>query len=136
MMATSNSLAGALNLLVVSQSNTNLAFHNWVVPISLVNVFDSNINHSLHNLSTSHLTLDVLLEKFKEIFSPELRLVKGIKVHLTCMKDTVPKFFKACFVPYAYKEKNDKEIDQFVADSILEHVKTSDWAALIVPVFK
>lgn len=57
-----------------------------------------------------------------------------MKVHVTCKKNEVLKFFKARSVPT--RKKINKEIDCLLADGILEPVKTSDWAAPIVPVLK
>lgn len=45
-----------------------------------------HMDHSLHKVSMSQFILDGLLEKLKEIFLPELWLVKGVKAYLTCKK--------------------------------------------------
>lgn len=77
----------------------------------------------MHNVSTSQLTLDGLLEKIKEVFSPELRLVKEVKINLICKEDTFPELFKVSFAPYAYKERIGKKIDRLIADGTLEAAK-------------
>lgn len=47
-----------------------------------------------------------------------------------------PKFFKASTIPYALKDKVDKEILHLIEEGILEPVKTAESAALIIPVLK
>lgn len=52
------------------------------------------MNHSFHKVSMNQFRLHGILEKFKS-FSPELGLVKEVKVHLICKKDVIPKISTA-----------------------------------------
>ncbi|KAG8180416.1 hypothetical protein JTE90_022765 [Oedothorax gibbosus] len=62
--------------------------------------------------------------------------ISDVKVHLSLKPDAVPKFFKARPVPYALRKKVDEELDRLLEKGIIEPVKTSVWAAPVVPVLK
>ena len=125
-----------LPLLVVNEGTTNLAGRNWIYPLQLMSVFDKNNGcHAIENI-TAKETVQSLLEEFKELFSPDLGVLKDVKVHLAKKKDAVPKFFKARPVPYALLQKVDEELTRLVEQGILEPVKTAESAAPIVPVLK
>ena len=73
---------------------------------------------------------------FPDVFSGKLgKYVKG-----TCsfqvQSGAKPVFCKARPVPYAIKEKIEKELDRLEKEGIVEFVSKSDWATPIVPVFK
>lgn len=48
----------------------------------------------------------------------------------------MPKYYKARPLPYALKEKIEKELERLQRESQLEPVEFSEWAAPIVPVLK
>ena len=68
----------------------------------------------------------------KAVFNDEL----GLEVSIPIDTNVTPKFFKACAVPYALKEKIDKELDRSVNEGIFKHITHSRWATPIVPVPK
>ena len=45
-------------------------------------------------------------------------------------------FHKPRAIPYALKTKTEKELDRFIQQGVIEPIKFSEWAALIVPVLK
>ena len=47
-----------------------------------------------------------------------------------------PKFCKARPVPYAYRDKVEKEIERLVSLGIMEPIQNAEWAAPIVSVLK
>ena len=73
--------------------------------------------------------------RFPEVFSTDLAELKALKVNIP-IGNTQPKFHKARNVPYAMKEKVNKELDRLVEEKIIEPVQYSMWAAPIVPVLK
>ena len=47
-----------------------------------------------------------------------------------------PRFYKARPLPYAMKEKSERELDRLQKAGVITPVEFSDWAAPIVPVVK
>lgn len=81
-------------------------------------------------------SLREVLEKHSKIFDGELGCMKDITVKLTLKPGSTPKCLKARPVPCAIKPKVEAELDRLVKSGVLEQVRTSDWAAPIVPVMK
>ncbi|CAK1588892.1 unnamed protein product [Parnassius mnemosyne] len=77
-----------------------------------------------------------LCSRFPNVFSSKLGSFNKYTVDLHLKPDAKPIFFKARPVPYALKEKIDKEIDRLLALGILKPVEHSDTASPIVPVLK
>lgn len=94
------------------------------------------MSHSFNNVNTNKLTLVGFFEKSKEVFSLELGIVKGVKFYLICKTVTVSMFSTAHSVAPVYLQKIDWEINLLITNNILEPVKTSVWADLIVPLPK
>ena len=70
------------------------------------------------------------------MFDGKLGELKGHEAHVQLMPDATPRFFKARPVPYALKDKIEKELDRLVKQGVYNHVTYSEWAAPIVPVVK
>ena len=89
--------------------------------------------HKLFNLEEKGYKK--VTNRFPEVFSTDLGELKAPKVNIP-IGNTQPKFHKARNVPYAMKEKVNKELDRLVEEKIIEPVQYSKWAAPIVPVLK
>ncbi|CAC5379673.1 unnamed protein product [Mytilus coruscus] len=75
--------------------------------------------------------LQDLLRKYPQVFKEGLGTLKGTKARIYVDKDATPKYFKARPVPYALKEKIEKELDRLEKGGNIEKVEFSEWAALI-----
>ena len=62
--------------------------------------------------------------------------MKGIEVELQTKPSAKPRFLKPRSVPYILKQKVEKELLRLESLGIISPVKTSKWAAPIVPVMK
>ena len=51
-----------------------------------------------------------LLEEFAEVFHDELGVLKDIKATVTVHESATPQFHKACLVPFALKDKVEKQL--------------------------
>ncbi|CAC5366945.1 unnamed protein product [Mytilus coruscus] len=80
--------------------------------------------------------LQDLLRKYPRVFKEGLGTLKGTKARMYVDKDATPKYFKARPVPYALKEKIERELDSLEKGGNIEKVEFSEWAAPIVPMIK
>ncbi|KAL0268628.1 UNVERIFIED_CONTAM: hypothetical protein PYX00_010487 [Menopon gallinae] len=81
-------------------------------------------------------SVEDVTSKFPEVFSDKLGKCKDVKLTLHLREGSTPKYCQARPVPYAIKEKIEKEIDRLVEEGILSPVESSEWATPIVPVLK
>ena len=58
----------------------------------------------------------------------------GFEAKINVDSQAKPKFCKARPVPYAYRDKVEKEIERLVSLGIMEPIQNSEWAAPIVSV--
>ena len=84
----------------------------------------------------SKTNLDELLREFEDIFSSELGTMKNEKAKIYLKPNSIPKFLRACPVPYPLKNKIELEIERMVKNNILEPVDVSEWATTTEPVIK
>ena len=81
-------------------------------------------------------SLENVLTKYEMVFNEGLGTVLGYEAKLVMKENAVPRFCKARPMPYAIKEKIEKELNKLVQEGILQPVELSEWAAPIVPVVK
>ena len=62
--------------------------------------------------------------------------LQGIQAKIHVDKNVRPRFEKAKTVPFAIREKVEKELERLQALVVIQPVRFSDWAAPIVPVMK
>ena len=80
--------------------------------------------------------LNQLLKKYPEVFEEGLGTFKAIKAKIVVEGNACPKYRKATPVPYAIKEKIEKELKRLEDEGTIEQLTFSDWAAPIVPKVK
>ena len=71
-----------------------------------------------------------------EIFDPGLGLAKGIEACLVLKDDAKPVMLKARTIPYALKEKVEKQLDAMEEAGILTKIDDCEWGTPVVPVKK
>ena len=96
-----------------------------------LNISNLNINSTVNKVNNN-----VLVEEFSELFSEGLGCMKGRTFAIETDPSVAPKFCKARTVPYALRDKVNKELDRLVSEGIIEPVNHSKWAAPMVPVLK
>ena len=77
-----------------------------------------------------------VVDRFKDAFKEELGHIKGHKAKIQLKPDAISQYFRARNVPYALKDRVEKELDRLENEGVIERVSSSDWAAPIVPVVK
>ena len=119
-----------LPLLVVAGNGPSLLGRDWLLQIRLD-------WQSLNNLQPATPTnLETVLSRHTEGFREELGLVKGVAAKLHVDPKIPPRFCKPRTVPFALRDKVNKELERLEKAGVIEPVQFSDWAAPIVPVLK
>ena len=121
-----------LDLFVVKKDSPSLFGRAWLKHIKL----DWNSRKFLQTGKSTEDNVQELLQKYSQIFTAESGKVKGMKASLTLKENAQPKFCKARPVPYALKERVEKELDRLESEGIIQKVDHSDWATPIVAVPK
>ena len=121
-----------LDLFVVKKDSPSLFGRAWLKHIKL----DWNSIKFLQTGKSTDDDVQELLQKYNQIFTAESGKVKGMKASLTLKENAQPKFCKARPVPYALKERVEKELDRLESEGIIQKVDHSDWATPIVAVPK
>ena len=117
-----------LPLVVVNGEGPSLFGRDWMMKIQL----DWKKIYTV----ADNTDLMKLLDRYRSLFEPGLGQLKDYKAKIQVDPQAKPRFCKARSVPYAMKDKIDKELDQLEKDGIIEKVQYADWAAPIVPVLK
>ena len=81
-------------------------------------------------------TLQEILQKHSEVFKEGLGELKGVAAKIHVDKNVLPEFHRANRVPFAMREKVERELHRLLSLGVIEPVEFSDWAAPSVPVLK
>ena len=73
--------------------------------------------------------VEAILDTHKNVFKDGLGKINTFEA-------MIPKFCKACSVPFALKAAIERELDRLESEGILEKASYSEWAAPVVPVPK
>ena len=120
-----------LGLLVIGGNGPSLLGRDWIGKFR----FSSCLNRGIFHTSSQN-TLQEILGKHKELFKDELGLLKGTLVKIHVNETATPLFFKPRAVPYAVREKVEKELERLEKLGVIEAIQFSEWAAPVVPVVK
>ena len=118
-----------LPLYVVKGAGQSLFGRNWLKAIRP----EWESIHSMNNQVPPELA--EVLKEHKEVVEG-LGKLKGHKAKIFVDPSVKPRFCPARQLPYAVREKVEKELDRLQAEGIIEPVQFADWAAPVVPVMK
>ena len=76
--------------------------------------------------------IDDITKEFSELFKNELGTVQFCKAHIELRPGATPKFYKPRPVPFALKEKVEKDLQRLQDLGVIEPIMRSDWAAPLV----
>ena len=85
---------------------------------------------------TENAKLESLLNSYQEVFKDELGCMRDFKVNIKLKQNAKPHFLKARPVPYAIKNRIERELDRLVSSGVYQACNYSTWATPIVPVVK
>ena len=100
-----------LELLIVPSDGPSLLGRDWLRCLKL----DWT---GIHHLNCSD-TLQAVLDSHSNVFDSSLGLVQGITAKINVDPTATPKFFKARPVPYALRDKVDKELDHLEKEGVI-----------------
>ena len=123
--------SGVFPLVVVDSDGPPLLGRNWLNKIRL--------NwHEIFAVSETESVLSVssVLNRHQAVFKPGLGTIKGHKADIMVKHGVSPVFRKARPVPYAVKEKVDREIERLQLEGVIKKVESCEWASPIVCVPK
>ena len=89
----------------------------------------------VHQLRTN-VQLQTVLDRHKEVFEDQLGCIEGVKAKLHLKSDVKPKFLRARNLPFALREKVERELERLVEAGVITPVQHAEWATPIVPVMK
>lgn len=117
-----------LPLFITTGPSPTLLGRNWFRALGL----------TFEGLETVNKLTDVgtLISQFSGVFEEGLGTFRGISAKILVPADAPPKFCKPRPLPFALRDGVTQELNRLQREGIIEPVKTSDWAAPIVPVLK
>ncbi|XP_045451587.1 uncharacterized protein K02A2.6-like [Melitaea cinxia] len=127
-----------VELFVIEGGTTSLLGRQWLsefyIKIPLYkHIENMNVINGENNLNHS---INVLLDRFKELFSEGLGRFTGGKAQLRVREGATPVFCRARPVPYALRERVEAELAGMLRAGVIEPVDSADWATPLVPVRK
>ena len=124
-----------LDLCVVKNKGPVLMGIDWLRTIRLDWCSIKSLQASLATSSPKE-RLDVMLDKYSDVFENKLGTFTSAKAKLSVKDDSQARFLKARPMPYALKLKVEEELRRLQNEGILTKVEWSELATLIVPVPK
>ncbi|XP_064475527.1 uncharacterized protein K02A2.6-like [Ornithodoros turicata] len=88
------------------------------------------------SVSAEEPSLTETLEKYQDLFRPDLGRCTKSLVHLHFKEAPEPIFFKPRPIPFATRQAVEKDLQRQVDNGVLQPVEVSEWATLIVVVPK
>ena len=120
-----------LGLIVVQGDGPSLFGHNWLDHFQL-----DWKTIGLATLESSQARVNVLLKRYKEVFTEGLGTMKHFQAKLRVRPVTTPVLHRPRPVPFAVKDAIERELQRLVKAGIVEKVMHSEWAAPVVVVPK
>ncbi|XP_064479921.1 uncharacterized protein K02A2.6-like [Ornithodoros turicata] len=121
--------SAVLPLFLTGDRSPTLLGRNWIQQLG-IGIADVQVNKcSLSDVKS-------LIHEYSELFSNGLGQYKGPAATIHVLECSLPKFFKPRPLAFALKEGVAEELQRLQRDGVLAPVKSSEWAAPIVPVPK
>lgn len=109
---------------------------SWLKALGLWPLYDGLKLYSVESSNGHKDDLKKILFKHRTFFEASKGSFTKGKIKLELKEGTTPKYMLARSVPFALKDKIEKELSRLVEEEIIVPVETSDWATPIVPVLK
>lgn len=123
-----------LKLYVVNNGGPPLLGRSWCKKLN-INIPVNGNTERVNAINVQQIMLKFLNE-FPNVFAEGIGTLKKVKAHLMLKENSNPIFVKHRPLPFAMKEKIDKELDRLVFEGILTPIEHSLYGTPIVPVIK
>lgn len=89
-----------------------------------------------NNFQNFEVIVEQIKNEFYDVFDGKLGAYKFSKIALPIEVDSKPIFCKPRPLPFAWKEKIEKQLHSLIENDVLEPVNNSDWGTPLVPILK
>lgn len=93
-------------------------------------------SRSINSIDSFRLVIDQIKNEFSDIFGDELGAFNVCKVKLEIDNEAKPIFCKPRPLPFAWKSKIEKQLNELVHSGVLEPIDNTDWGTPLVPILK
>ncbi|GBM71318.1 Acid-sensing ion channel 3 [Araneus ventricosus] len=109
---------------------TEIAFRSYTENVFLL--LDQTTGNEIQNEIFSFQNITDIEKHFPEVCEQKVGCVPNFTIKLKLRDGTKPNYIPKRNVPYALREKVDKELDSLEADGIISKSITSDWGSPLV----
>ena len=121
----------------VVESGAAILGLNAVLKMKLMEIRDQNVFRLTNQKKLTPKEMkNSILEKYGEVFGPDLGVIKGVNVQIRLKENAKPVFCRARPVPFSMLEKVENALNRAVQDGTLEKIDSSEWASPCVHVLK
>lgn len=126
-----------LSLYILKKGSNPIFGRDWLTKLQIDWHDVKQMKSQTHAASDQKIEIkNNLMQEFPNVFSSGIGNMTKHQVSLRVKPDANPKFFKARTVPYALKQKIERELDNLAQQGIISQISKSEWATPIVPLLK
>lgn len=131
-------LVKSVSFIVTKTNSQPLLARNFLRAFNfeLVQNRKGSLDNTVNTVSSYGEIIDHFRNEFASVFDNQLGAFNGGTVNLPIEKDAKPIFCKPRAVPFAWKGKIEKQLDDLVKSGVLEPMDSSDWGTPLVPILK
>lgn len=132
-----NNLNKQVDVYIVTNNKPRILGRNWLKIFNLwpLNMNCNKIEYNV-KVNDAYNIINVIKEKYMEVFSPGWGNFKGECISLKLKDSAIPKFLPVRQVPFALQDKVKNEIKRLLLNKRIEPVKFSRWGTPVVPILK
>lgn len=119
---------------IVSDEYESLLGREWIRNLEInLQQIDNRRLCSVQSIGMSYThTITDIINKFPDVFVETVGCVPNFEVTLQLRKNAKPMFFKEREVPFALRDRVEKELDDLESAGIISKVERSDWGSPLV----
>ncbi|XP_067636959.1 uncharacterized protein K02A2.6 isoform X1 [Eurosta solidaginis] len=124
------------DLYIVSSKRTALLGRVWIRHLK-INLHEIDDDSSKNDISHNNInSISEIEQQFSEIFEERVGCISDLVCSLKLRQGAKPVFLKERPVPFAIREKVERELDNLERDGIITKINTSNWGSPLVVIPK